>query len=55
MIKIVGHPLRHKKRIKEMQARFLDSGAEVEVEYKNQNHITITNETRENKDQSNKN
>ncbi len=48
MIKIVGHPIRHKKRIKEIQARFLDSGAEVEVHYENTNHITITNETTDN-------
>ena len=34
-----------------MQARFLDSGEDVEVEYKNQNHITIINENRESKNQ----
>ena len=55
MIKIVGHPIRHKKRIKEIQARFLDSGAEVEVCYENTNHITITNENRESKDREDKN
>ncbi len=54
MIKIVGHPIRHKKRIKEIQARFLDSGAEVEVYYENTNHITITNEDRESKDNPSK-
>jgi antitoxin component of MazEF toxin-antitoxin module len=54
MIKITGHPIRHKKRIQEMQARFLDSGEDVEVEYKNQNHILITNENRESKDQQGK-
>ncbi len=47
MIKIVGHPIRHKKRIKEIQARFLDSGEDVEVHYENTNHITITNETKD--------
>jgi hypothetical protein len=51
MIKITGHPIRHKKRIQEMQARFLDSGEDVEIQYKNQNHITIINENRESKDQ----
>ena len=51
MIKITGHPIRHKKRIREIQARFLDSGEDVEVEYKNQNHITIINENRKSKDQ----
>ena len=55
MIKIVGHPIRHKKRIKEIQARFLDSGAEVEVCYENTNHITITNENRESKDRKDQN
>ena len=54
MIKIVGHSIRHKKRIKEIQARFLDSGAEVEVCYENTNHITITNEDRESKDREDK-
>lgn len=53
-IKIVGHPIRHKKRIKEIQARFLDSGADVEVCYENTNHITITNENRESKDRKDK-
>ncbi len=47
MIKIVGHPIRHKKRIREIQARFLDSGEDVEVHYENTNHITITNETKD--------
>jgi len=51
MIIITGHPIRHKKRIQEIQARFLDSGADVEVIYKNINHIIIKNENRENKDQ----
>ena len=37
-----------------MQARFLDSGEDVEVEYKNQNHILITNENRESKDKQGK-
>jgi len=55
MIKIVGHPIRHKKRIKEIQARFLDSGEDVEVHYENTNHITITNENRESKDREDKN
>ena len=54
MIKIVGHPIRHKKRINEIQSRFLDSGADVEVCYKNTNHITITNENRESKDREDK-
>ena len=54
MIKITGHPIRHKKRIREIQARFLDSGEDVEVEYKNQNHITIINENRESKNQQGK-
>ena len=55
MIKIVGHPIRHKKRIKEMQARFLDSGEDVEVHYENTNHITITNESGKDKDKPGKN
>ena len=54
MIKIVGHPIRHKKRIREIQARFLDSGEDVEVHYVNTNHITITNENRESKDREDK-
>jgi hypothetical protein len=54
MIKIVGHPIRHKKRINEIQARFLDSGEDVEVCYENTNHITITNENRESKDREDK-
>ena len=37
-----------------MQARFLDSGEDVEIEYKNQNHILITNENRESKNQQGK-
>jgi hypothetical protein len=55
MIKITGHPIRHKKRIKEMQARFLDSGEDVEVHYENTNHITITNENTESKNRKDKN
>jgi len=55
MIKIVGHPIRHKKRIREMQARFLDSGEDVEVHYKNTNHITITNENGKGKYKQDKN
>jgi hypothetical protein len=43
MIKIVGHPIRHKERIREIQARFLDSGEDVEVHYENTNHILIVN------------
>lgn len=54
-IKIVGHPIRHKKRIKEIQARFLDSGEDVEVHYENTDHITITNENGESKDRKDKN
>jgi len=53
MITITGHPIRHKKRIEEIEQRFLDSGADVEVIYKNINHISIKNENRENKDQQN--
>ena len=37
-----------------MQARFLDSGEDVEVEYKNQNHITIINENQKGKDSKDK-
>jgi len=55
MIKIVGHPIRHKERIREIQARFLDSGEDVEVHYENTNHITITNENRESKNRKDKN
>ena len=55
MIKIVGHPIRHKKRINEIQSRFLDSGEDVEVHYENTNHITITNENRESKDRKDQN
>ena len=55
MIKIVGHPIRHKKRIQEIQARFLDSGADVEIHYENTDHITITYENGEGKDKQDKN
>jgi|TARA_R100000479_G_C6391280_1_gene205255 hypothetical protein len=55
MIVITGHPIRHKKRIQEIQARFLDSGAEVEVHYENTDHITITNENRKGKYKQDKN
>ena len=55
MIKIVGHPIRHKKRIREIQARFLDSGEDVEVHYENTNHIKITNENGKGKDKQDKN
>ena len=44
MIKIVGHPIRHKKRMKEIEARFKGSGEEVNMVYKNTNHITIIND-----------
>ena len=54
MIVITGHPIRHKKRIQEIQASFLDSGADVEVIYKNIDHIIIKNENGKNKDQQNK-
>ena len=55
MINIVGHPIRHKKRIQEIQARFLDSGEDVEVHYENTNHIKITNENTESKNRKDKN
>jgi len=54
MITITGHPIRHKKRIKEIEQRFLDSGVDVEVIYKNINHISIKNEDGKNQDQQNK-
>ena len=47
-IKIVGNPVRHKKRIAEMRERFESSGEQVEVIYQNTDHITITNETKNN-------
>lgn len=55
MIKIVGHPIRHKKRMKEIEARFKGSGEEVNMVYKNTNHISIRNENREGKDKQGKN
>ena len=55
MIVITGHPIRHKKRIQEIQARFLDSNADVEVIYKNIDHIIIKNENRKGKDKQYKN
>ena len=47
-IKIVGNPVRHKKRIAEIRERFESSGEQVEVIYENTDHITITNETKSN-------
>ena len=38
-----------------MQARFLDSGEDVEVHYENTNHIKITNENGKGKDRKDKN
>ena len=55
MILITGHPIRHKKRIQEIQAKFLDSGADVEVIYKNIDHIIIKNENRKGKYKQDKN
>ncbi len=55
MIKIVGNYVRHKRRIQKMRDRFIQSGEEVEVVYKNTNHILITNENRESKDREDKN
>lgn len=50
MIKITGNPVRHKKKIAEIQKRFEASGEKVEVEYINTDHITIVNENGKNKD-----
>ena len=55
MIKIVGNPVRHKRRIQEMRDRFIQTGEQVEVVYKNTNHILITHENRESKDREDKN
>lgn len=54
MIKITGHPIRHKNRIIEMQNRFIESGETVEVTYKNMNHILITYENQKGKDSKDK-
>ena len=54
-IKIVGNPVRHKKRIEEMRKRFESSGEQVEVIYKNTNHISIINESGKDKDKPGKN
>ena len=54
-IKIVGNPIRHKKRIAEMRERFESSGEQVEVIYENTDHITITNESGKDKDKPGKN
>ncbi len=43
-IKITGHPIRHKKRIKELRLQLENDGAEVEVIYKITDHITIKRE-----------
>ena len=55
MIKIVGNPVRHKRRIQEMRDSFIQTGEQVEVIYKNTNHILITHENRESKDREDKN
>ena len=54
-IKIVGNPVRHKKRIAEIRERFESSGEQVEVIYENTDHITITNESGKDKDKPGKN
>ena len=54
MIIINGHPIRHKKRIQEIQGRFLSSGEDVEVIYENTNHITIVNNNKETTETNNK-
>lgn len=41
MIRIKGHPIRHRNRIREMRNRFILSGEKVEVIYENMNHILI--------------
>ncbi len=43
-IKITGHPIRHKKRLKEIRLQLENDGAEVEVIYENTDHITIKRE-----------
>ena len=46
-IEITGHPIRHKKRLKELRLQLENDGAEVEVIYKITDHITIKREHRE--------
>ena len=43
-IKITGHPIRHKERLKELSLQLEKDGAEVEVIYENTDHITIKRE-----------
>lgn len=54
-VKIFGHPIRHKERLKELEAQFKRDGVAIEVIYKNTNHISIRNENREGKDKPGKN
>ena len=54
-IKITGHPIRHKERLKELSLQLEKDGAEVEVTYENTDHITIKRENNESKDKRDKN
>jgi len=54
-IEITGHPIRHKERLKELRLQLEKDGADVEVIYKNTDHITIKREHRESKDKPDKN
>ena len=54
-IKITGHPIRHKERLKELSLQLEKDGAEVEVIYENTDHITIKRENNESKDKPHKN
>jgi hypothetical protein len=53
-IEITGHPIRHKKRLKELRLKLENDGAEVEVIYKITDHITIKREHTESKDKPGK-
>lgn len=54
-VKIFAHPIRHKERLKELEAQFKRDGVDIEIIYKNTNHIRIRNENREGKDKQGKN
>ena len=49
-VKVFAHPIRHKERLKELEAQFKRDGVAIEIIYKNTNHITIKNENRVSKD-----
>ena len=44
-VKIYGHPIRHKERLKELEAQFKRDGVDIEIIYKNTNYIRIKDES----------